>query len=1216
MRYELIGGTEHSNKHDESVLFNILNRRGIIDINAFMNPSLHMLHDPFLFRNMHIAVTQIKRAVAQNRIVIVYGDYDVDGTCATSIMCLGLCVISQNVKYYIPDRHKEGYGLNRNAIRMLSEKYPQVLLVTVDCGITSVEEVKFAKSLGMEVIVTDHHNPNGIIPDCTVIDAKVEGETYPFRELCGAGVALKIVEALIGKPFAFKLIDLAAIATIADIVPLTGENRVIVSEGLRFINKARRPGIEAIIQQIPVEHVESSDIAFKYAPMINSCGRLGNAMDAVDLLISKTVDAAIPIAQMIAELNQKRKDIESAIFNQAVTMLGDFSGNSIVLWDENWESGVIGIVASRLSEKYNRPAILFSYDKDKRIWTGSGRSIDGVNLFNLLCKCSSLISFGGHDAAAGMKVYGNMLQAFHDEFENVCSSLPDYTFDRIIKYDIKMKISDINKGFVYSLKDLQPCGEGNPEVNILLSDVSLKNVIIRSGRHFSASVFDDTGICDAICFDCAVPEKLDGIDMVVSVGLSKYRNTEKIQCQIISMMHNGKNIRKPPLSDSTSYGVRMVDQPIEVLGLNDKKIKQFMDAGIDSIQKLTNYLPTKYLDFRHTKYSRDINTPEISAIIGTVSRIKCNPKITYAMCKDEIGDTFMACWFHQDYVSRLLQQGSKYIFCGKVSRSDMGMPQVFPMYFGMNIDKYRTIIPEYKKIAGMSSEYLMQSIDRAIQMTVNTDFLDKDIVDDFGMLSDYDATIKLHHPKNDFDIRDGQRRKVFNELFEFNFILKSQNKSNTESNYILPKKDKLDELRSILPYKLTNDQENCINGLYQYMNSGKALNALVQGDVGAGKTMVALFSMLLAINNGHQACIIAPTEVLASQHYNEISVYMQKLGYTVGYLVGGMKAREKKALLKGLKEGDVNALVGTHAIIQKDVEFKDLAVAVVDEQHKFGVAQRKKLSDLKGTHMISMSATPIPRTLSMATYGDDIQVYSIKEKPAGRKDVITLKMFKDDDVNSFMLKQIRDGHQCYVVCPMIDDSDATSLSGVRSVSQEVQAMVDWFRKFPNVRISNVTGRMKKDDISDEIGKFIRNETNILISTTIIEVGVNVPNATVMVLKSSERFGLAQAHQLRGRVGRGNAQSYCILQTDLDDPKADILCETTDGFEIARQDLLLRGSGDYIGTQQTGNNKSVMLMMSEPDLYKRISDLNDSIYNDPAKFAKYSYILENLQEASS
>lgn len=1195
------------------IIVDILNKREIKDIDGFLHPSFNKLYNPFLFRNMKYVVDRILFSIKNNQRIIIHGDYDVDGTMATSSLFLALRANGANVGYFIPNRHKTGYGLNISAIDNIAKCNPNCLIITVDCGITSVDEVAYAKSIGLDVIVTDHHNPKEKLPDCAIIDAKVDGETYPFKELCGAGVIGKIIHAMFGIDYMKKFIDMIAIATIADVVPLIDENRVFVSKGLDFINYMKRPGISALISTNTCEKVTSSEIAFKYAPMINSCGRLGDANDVVRLMTSRDNNESKDIANKLFEYNNKRKDIESNIFQECQNKLGNFSGKSIVLWDEKWESGVIGIVASRLVEKYNCPTVLLAYDNEKSIWSGSGRSITNVNLFNILLQCKSLTQFGGHNAAAGMKT--NSPEEFKKEFESICNNISDDVFEEIIEYDTKTKLSSINKKLIDSFNLFQPCGEGNPEIKIMLSDVSLKNTIIRAGKHFSTSVFDETGICGAICFNSDIPSQKDNIDMIVSASINKYRNKESIQLNIHAFMKNGQNLKRVTASADTAYGVRIVDQPIEVLGISSKKIDQFKKAGIETIQQLVNYFPTKYLDFRHTKTCRDL-TPiaDLCSIIGQVKSMKKgNGGCCWAMCIDENGDFFRAYWFNKDYVLKLMSIGGTYIFCGKAQKDELGRNQIQPLYFGGNIKKYQAIIPEYKKITGMAPEYLMQQIERAIQMIPNTDFLEREFVERFGMLSDYDATLKLHNPKNDFEIRDGQRRKVFNDLFEFNFILKSRNRENEKSNYILSDNSRFDDLKKLLPYNLTGDQDKSINGLYEYMKSGKVLNALVQGDVGSGKTMVALFSLLLAASNNHQSCIIAPTEVLARQHFDEISGYLTQLGYNVGYLVGGMKVRERKSVLKGLEDGSISVVVGTHAIIQDSVVFNDLALVVVDEQHKFGVVQREKLMKIDGPHMISMSATPIPRTLSMATYGDNIQVYSIKEKPAGRKDVITLKMRSDDEINNFMLQQIRKGYQCYVVAPLIEESESEKMMGVRSVEQEIESMYKWFSIYPDVKISNTTGRMKKEDITNEIAKFVANETHILVSTTIIEVGVNVPNSTTIVLKSSERFGLAQAHQLRGRVGRGNAQGYCILQTDYDDPKADVLCETTDGFEIARQDMLLRGTGDYIGTQQTGNNRNVMLMMSEPDLYKSITELNDEIYKTPHLFSKYKYILEERNE---
>lgn len=304
-------------------------------------------------------------------------------------------------------------------------------------------------------------------------------------------------------------------------------------------------------------------------------------------------------------------------------------------------------------------------------------------------------------------------------------------------------------------------------------------------------------------------------------------------------------------------------------------------------------------------------------------------------------------------------------------------------------------------------------------------------------------------------------------------------------------------------------------------------------------------------------------------------------------------------------------VVGTHAVIQDSVEFQKLGLMIVDEQHRFGVVQREALLEkYQNPHSIVMSATPIPRTLSMALYVDSIQVLTIKTKPKGRKPVETRQMEKDEEVNEFMWQEIQKGRQCYVICPLIEDSESERMAEVESVNTVHKNLVSYFKKYPEVKISLISGKMKQKEIDEEIKKFSNNETHILVSTTIVEVGVNIPNATVMVIKNAERFGLAQLHQLRGRVGRSSHQSYCILQSPKkDDIKIEIMCSTADGFEIAKRDLELRGPGDFIGIKQSGQNKYVMLMLAYPTLYEKISKLNDQIYADPLWYARYSFINE-------
>lgn len=1193
--------------------------RSVEDVIAFSNPLTAPLHDPFLFKDMRKAVDVIADNIRNKNNIVIYGDYDVDGTMATSIMCLGIEKVGGNVHYYIPNRHSDGYGLNCEAIDKIIDKFNPSLIITVDCGITAVKEVSYAYSRGVKVIVTDHHNAPAELPICeAIINAKVPGETYPFKELCGAGVAFKLITALCGIEIASKYRDLAALATVADLVPLVGENRTITAMGLDFMNKVMRPGMGALSKyaKTPGQTVTSYMLGFKYGPMINACGRLDDANQSVALMTTRDMTVADKLAEKFNMLNERRKVIEEATVKECLDILkeNESAPKGIVMWSDHWDSGVIGIVASRIQEVYNCPVILFAYDAEKNNYHGSCRSIEGINIYDVLCNCSdTILKFGGHSQAAGLTVEADKIDAFKNAFITEMNKCDIELFEKKVYFDTVVDVSNINESMVLFSRSFEPCGFGNASPKFLLKNVSIKGITMRGKmlEHFSCIVYDETGAVDAIAFKMHRPDEFAEYDIVFTPNVVSHKGKTKIQLIIYAMQKSKSSKNIYTLSEDTVYGTRIVDEDLSVLGITDKKLKQFNDAGLFTLNDLISYIPRKYQDFRNDKVIKKIENKEVCSVIAKVLSKKYGEKLVSAKCVDKEGTNFMVCWFNQPYVYSSIQEGETYIFCGQARVLDSGYVQICPTAFDRDIEKLKTMVPVYKKIKGMSQDYLVESIKKALKMIPNTDYLERNIVSQFSILSKYDSMFKLHFPKNDIDVRDAQRRMVFDKLFRFNFILKNKLNDNAFDTCFPVKTNAIwDKIKSLIPYDLTADQDSATKDMFDCMARGKRLNALVQGDVGTGKTIVAFLMMAVAYENGFQSCIIAPTEVLAKQHYEGLLELIEPLGLKVGYLTGGMKAKERKAVLTGIEDGSIPFVVGTHAVIQDSVVFNSLGMVVIDEQHRFGVAQRDKLvNGEKKPHLITMSATPIPRTLSMALYGDHIQVYNIKTKPAGRKPIITIKAESDEQVNQFMLKEIRAGRQCYVVCPLIDESESESMSSVKSVNAEVEAMEKYFAAYPEVKISNVTGKMKSADIAEEIRKFAALESNVLISTTIIEVGVNVPNATVMVIKSSERFGLAQAHQLRGRVGRGDHQSYCILQAAPDDVKADILCATSDGFEIANQDMLLRGAGDYIGTSQTGNNKDVMLMLAEPDLYKEISKLNDEIFADSARFAKYSYLLD-------
>lgn len=1200
----------------------ILINRGIDDenkIKKFLYPRLSNLCSPYMFKDMMKIVGRIKEAINKRENICVWGDFDCDGICSSTILSLALSKMGGKVTCYIPNRKTEGYGLNKERISLLKEEKNINLIITVDCGITAKEEVEFARNNNIDVIITDHHNAPEELPECIgILDAKVKGESYPFKELCGAGVAFKLIEALTNRNTATEYIDLVAIATVADVVPLVEENRIIVSEGLNKINTNPRKGIEYLCDKIinDGQIIEAQHLAYKIVPMINACGRIGNTRDAVRLLSTNNEELSEMLGNKLIGYNENRKKIEDEILNECLSMLepgGNY--NSIVLYRDTWNIGVIGIVASRLAEMFFCPVIIFGYDEGKKMYHGSGRSVEGISLYNILKNIEQNISrWGGHDMAAGLNVAPENMNNFIKAFDKEVELNSAHKQEQTILYDLKLSIKDITKSFLSSLKMLEPTGEGNPRPVFFSENVSMNNVceIGFLGKHFKGEVFDKTGIVPVIAFKQKRPSRNERLDITYTIEDNLFKGKTKLQINAINIKENNEVKEEKVINDTVNYGVRTRDLSIEVIdGISDTKLKQFNKAGIYTIDELIHYFPRKYMDFRNSKTVMEVRDKDLCSIRGYVRTVKASGKMTYAMCTDVNGSSFMVCWFNQDYIVKLISANACYNFCGTIRVTKSGLVQLMPQFWDREPTKLNVLMPIYRKITGMSQTYLSDTIKKAFKYVSNTDYLTKDIVDEFNLLSEYNCLKKLHFPNNNIDVQLAEKRQVFDELFKFNFILKNKMRvSLSDSQYKITKNTIWEELKKRLPYSLTGDQTKAVEDMYEYMEEGKRLNGLVQGDVGSGKTIVAFFMLALAYENGFQSCMIAPTEVLAKQHYEAICELLQPIGITIALLTGSQKAKEKKKIIADIKAGMVDIVVGTHAVIQDAVEFSDLGMVVVDEQHKFGVEQREKLLDKENKpHFITMSATPIPRTLSMALYGDHIQVYNIKEKPAGRKEVITKIMTSNEQVNEFMLDEIRKGRQCYIVCPLIDESESERMAEVKSVAEEEKNLRDYFKGYPEVKISAISGKMKQADIAKEIEKFTKQETNILLSTTIIEVGVNVPNSTVMVIKSSERFGLAQLHQLRGRVGRGSYQSYCLLQTDEDERKAGVLCSTNDGFEIAKQDLLMRGTGDFIGTQQTGNNRSVMLMLAEPELYERINKLNNEIYSNKEKFAMYKYLLE-------
>lgn len=660
---------------------------------------------------------------------------------------------------------------------------------------------------------------------------------------------------------------------------------------------------------------------------------------------------------------------------------------------------------------------------------------------------------------------------------------------------------------------------------------------------------------------------------------------------------------------------------LELLSIPTAKLNQFKNCGINTVEDLAKYIPKKYIDFRNKCLIKNLEDNKVVAVVAKVINIYKSDKSVSVMIKDESNEIMFVSWFNMPYMYKKIEVGREYFFGGKVKveLTDKGIKRsmVNPTLFSQDIKKNLTIFPVYKrircknektgKITYMSDSYLKECIQSAITLMDKDDYLESSVLNKFKLLKIGECLRKIHNPKNIDDYKKAKTRLIFDDLFFFNLkLLDMQNYSNTTSSFIMDKYELVNKFIKTLPFKLTEGQKNVCHAIFKKIKSGQTLNALIQGDVGTGKTIVAIIALLTAIDSGYQGVLMTPTLILAKQHYEEIQERCKILDINIALLTGETKTKERKSILKGLKDGTINLVVSTHAITSKQIEFHNLGMIIVDEEHKFGVLQRDflKNNNKNGIHSISLSATPIPRSLSMALYGNSMDILTINTKPKNRKEVITKIITNKNKSYEFIRNEIHNGRQCYIVCPYIDKNE----DNINSIEDTYKEIVEYFKDDKKIKPIVITGKMNKDESSKAIKSFSNNETNILISTTIIEVGVNVPNATIMLIKNSERFGLSQLHQLRGRVGRGKYQSYCLLETKSQDERLKVMCETTDGFIIAEKDLLLRGTGDFIGTKQSGNNKYVMLMLGYKKYNQLIRDEIIEIYKNKNRLKHYLYLL--------
>lgn len=648
----------------------------------------------------------------------------------------------------------------------------------------------------------------------------------------------------------------------------------------------------------------------------------------------------------------------------------------------------------------------------------------------------------------------------------------------------------------------------------------------------------------------------------------------------------------------------------ELSGIGEKTEKLFQRAGVFSVEDLLSYYPRYYDTFEEPVLIRNLEADRTQAVKGTIvreisiRRVR-NLQIVDAYIRDEGGNGMKATWFNAPYIKNTLHQGDVLIFRGFVHENRgsyvMDQPKTFSSIQYQK--KMGEMQPVYPLVSGLTNNMVLKAVKQAFKIVSKEERIPLEIREKYGLQDVKSAIYNIHFPKKNKDFVVARKRLVFEEFFHFIITLRALKEKNeiTSNHHVLEEPKELEEIINNLGFQLTNAQMKTWREIKADISSDKVMNRLIQGDVGSGKTIVAVLALLTAALNGEQGALMAPTEVLARQHFEDLKELIAKnhLNIIPVVLVGSMTAKEKREAYQLISSGEADIIIGTHALIQEKVNYHKLALVVTDEQHRFGVKQRETISK-KGDypHTMVMSATPIPRTLAIIMYGD-LDISIIDELPAGRKPIANCVVGTDYRPNAynFIEKQVQEGRQAYIICPTVEYSEAVEGENVIEYAKKLQAILP-----PSIHVDFLHGKMKAAEKNEKMIDFAENKIQVLVSTTVVEVGVNVPNATVMMVENAERFGLAQLHQLRGRVGRGGNQSYCIFINGTGKKEAserlEILNKSNDGFFIASEDLKLRGPGDFFGVRQSGDFEFKLGdIMNDADVLKNAAHAVDLIENN-------------------
>lgn len=651
-----------------------------------------------------------------------------------------------------------------------------------------------------------------------------------------------------------------------------------------------------------------------------------------------------------------------------------------------------------------------------------------------------------------------------------------------------------------------------------------------------------------------------------------------------------------------------------IKGVGPNRVKSLNKLGIYTVRDVITYYPRSYENRGIKKSIANLSNGEEALIeakcVSKMAEIKIRKNMTiYKLIVRDESATCTLTWFNCFYLKNKFKIGETYSFFGKVKRSLNQIEMISPIFDEKNFKKNTgRIIPIYPCIGGLTQNTLRQIIENGLnEIGILQETIPEYLMEKYKIMDINEATRQIHFPENFKKYTEARTRLVFEELLIMQLALLTfkSNYNKAKDGIQFSKNARMSDLINSLPYKLTGAQTRVLEEIETDMESNKTMNRLLQGDVGSGKTVVAMVACYKAVKAGYQAAIMVPTAILAKQHYENFKNLLDGFNIKCELLVSGTTKKQKEVILEKLKNNTVDIVIGTHALLEDNVEFNNLGLVITDEQHRFGVRQRSILSSKgKNPDVLVMSATPIPRTLALILYGD-LDISIIDELPPNRKkiDTFAVTQSKEERVNNFIKQQIDEGRQAYIVCPLVEENDEINANSVLEIAEKYKK--ETFREY---KVEYIHGKLNKKEKDVIMEKFKNGDIDILISTTVIEVGVDVPNSTVMVIENAERFGLATLHQLRGRVGRGKYKSYCILKYkgngEQTRERMKIMVETNDGFKISEKDLELRGSGEFFGTKQHGIPEfKIANLFQDIEILKKVQGIAIKIISDDVNLEK-------------